>query len=73
MNDTLKQVLDYASEIEESRRTLTEFQALEIAVKIQQNQVLARSFGVVPNEYNSYSYPGYLEAIAMAIADIPIK
>lgn len=67
MNETLRQVLDYASEIGKSRRTLTEFQALEIAVKIQQNQVLARSFGVAPNQYESYSHPGYLEAISMSL------
>ena len=67
MNETLKQVLDYASKINSERKSLNEFECLQIAVKIQQNQVFARAFGVQPSEYTLQKTPGFLEAIAMSL------
>lgn len=42
---------------------LSDFEALQIAVKIQQNQVLADAFGVS----DSNKHPTFLEAISIAL------
>lgn len=42
---------------------LSDFEVLQIAVKIQQNQILSEAFGVT----DSNKYPKFLEAIALGI------
>lgn len=58
----VREVEDIAQELAEKSKSLTKFEALQIAVQIQKNRVLSEAFCL-----NHSNHPGALEKIAMEL------
>jgi hypothetical protein len=64
MSNFVKEVNEFAKEILEENTKLSSFEALQIAVKIQQNKILSQVFML---SMSDKEYPSALEAIAIAL------
>jgi len=62
MTSLVKEVSDLAGDLVKRKLHLTDFEALQIAVKIQNNRIFKEAFGVDIHG----DYPKFLEAIAMS-------